>query len=92
MRTEPTRAQPNALCGVIVSRGMVVESGKDAVKDALASDLALGGGVVTLQLKGGSELGRSHEESAGFADRFKVAIHIYRSCAIPITEHASMHF
>ena len=43
---------------------MLVESGEDAVEDVLTSDLTLGGGVVALQLEGGSELSGGDEEGA----------------------------
>jgi hypothetical protein len=43
---------------------MLVESGEDAVEDALTSDLTLGDSVVALQLESGSELGGGNKEGA----------------------------
>ena len=68
-----------------------VEPVEQAVEDFLAADLALAGGVVALPLQGGSELDGGDEEAAGFADRLEVAVHVDRSSAVAVAEHASVH-
>ena len=61
---------------------------EESVKDALATDLALGRGVVPLALEGGSELDGGDEEGARLADRLEVAIQVDRSGAVAVAEHA----
>jgi hypothetical protein len=73
------------------SRRGGVEAVEDAVEDLLSADLALTGGVVTLSLQGGSELDGGDEEAAGFADGLEVAVHLDRSSAVPVAEHAPVH-
>jgi hypothetical protein len=46
-------SQRSALCGWSVSRDSVIETSEEAVEDTLAAYLALGCGVVSLQLEGG---------------------------------------
>ena len=59
-----------------MSRGVLVETDEEPVKDALAADLTPGCRVVPLPLEGGSELGGGDEEGARLADRLEVAIAI----------------
>ena len=71
--------------------GFGVESFEEVVEDLLASDLAFLFGVVALAFQGGFELDRGDEERAGFADRFEVAVHFDRPCAVAVAEHALVH-
>src|SRR3954454_7712340 len=77
-----------------MSRGIllvVVETSEQPVKDALAADLALGRGVVTLPLKDWRELAGGHEKGARLADRFEMAVQLTRAGAVAIAEHAAIH-
>lgn len=68
-----------------------LEALQQAIEDPLASDLAIACGVISLRLERWSELEGRDEARARFADGLEVAVHLDRSCAVPVAEHAAMH-
>jgi hypothetical protein len=63
-----------------------------AIEHLLAADLTLGDSVFALFEERGCELDGGHEECATLADRFEVAVHLDRACAVAVAEHAPVHF
>ena len=75
-----------------LSGGRVAESGEQSVEHFLAAELSFLSGVVALRLQPRAEFDGGLEESAGFADRFEVAVQTDGSGAEAVAEHSAVHF
>jgi len=76
----------------VVSGCRLVEPVEQPIEDLLPAELSLVGCVVALALQGRPELDGGLEEGARFADRFEVAVQSDGSGAVPVAEHAAVHF
>lgn len=82
--------------GDLVNRGLsggrVAESGEQSVENFLAAELSFLSDISALRLQPRAEFDGGLEESAGFADRFEVAVQADGSGAEAVAAHSAVHF